>query len=96
MIKCTSMHTNIICGHVNCNFKNEIHGIYRICFAAMPSGQGPRGNYLTLYQRISFTQLKINTASDPDTRLHLPSYSSQQTPRLIQNLFLTAHSTQNK
>ena len=26
-------------------------------------------------------QLKINTASDPDTRLHLPSSSSQQTSR---------------
>ena len=30
MIKCTYMNTNIIYGHANCNFKNEIHGRYRI------------------------------------------------------------------
>ena len=33
--------------------------------AAMPSCQGSRGAHLTLYQRISLYQLKINTASGP-------------------------------
>ena len=48
--------------------------------AAMPICQASRGAHLTLYQRISL-QLKINTASDPDTRQHLPSSSSQRTSR---------------
>ena len=48
--------------------------------AAMPNSQGLRGAHLTLCQRISH-QEKINTASDTDTRLHLPSSSSQQTSR---------------
>ena len=47
--------------------------------AAMPSSQGPQGAHLTLLSTNLSHQLKINTASDPDTRLHLPSSSSQQT-----------------
>ena len=45
----------------------------------MPSSQGLRGAHLTLLSMNLSHQLKINTASDPDTRLHLPSSSSQQT-----------------
>ena len=38
-------------------------------------------------------QLKINTASDPDTRLHLPSSSSQQTSRLASTSGKQPHRT---
>ena len=49
--------------------------------AAMPSCKVPRDAHLTLLSTNFSQQLKINTASDPDTRLHLPSSSSQQTSR---------------
>ena len=48
------------------------------CYAQQPRSSS-RSSY-PLSTNLSH-QLKINTASDPDTRLHLPSSSSQQTSR---------------
>ena len=48
------------------------------CYAQLP--RSSRRSSYPLSTNFSH-QLKINTASDPDTRLHLPSSSSQQTSR---------------
>ena len=61
--------------------KNSSQGTsYRHISLLCPAGKVPEALIIPSSTNFSY-QLKINTASDTDTRLHLPSSSSQQTSR---------------
>ena len=70
--------------------KDSLQGTHTdpfLCYAQQP--RSSRSSSYPLSTNL-FSQLKINTVSDPGTRLHLPSSSSQQTSRpasTIGNLF---------